>query len=592
MSYAGKATTNMDWIACVPEALAPSVSDDLRMAQARVAKSDRVAWTDALGLVVGSRYSPFQGRLAQAAYRRLLLRGALSAFPVGGLPAALAHIMKSIRQPDQRSRAVESLADSLDDHDARLRAYWIAYGSNPTPDRAEQIARKLFRLGNITGSGILLARATSVEDSGSRTIRLCNRLLSRGVDIPPMAMASGRRRTQKARIAYVASSILPLQTAGYTVRTHNLLRALQKAGHGVTCYARPGYPWNSSKLSGLCGSGLQTRSLDAIDYICTPIPEGEPELLIERMSDVLAKHFRSELPDIVHAASNQRNALPALIAARQLGLPFVYEVRGLWELTAAVDKPWWKQTEKFELDRSLEIRVASESDHVFALTQGIADQLIAGGVSADKITLLPNAVDAEQFRLATNSAAKTSTLTVAYAGTLRTYEGLDDLIEASRILRARGVDIRVLIIGDGPARDELVSLTASRSLQGMVTFTGELSQDQMRSYLDMADVVALPRKPFELCKIVSPLKPFEAMAMGKAVVVSDLPALREIVMDLETGRVCRPNDPVNLADVLQELAADPGLRARLGTAAREWVVNYHSWDAMAARIEAAYERLA
>ena len=102
-------------------------------------------------------------------------------------------------------------------------------------------------------------------------------------------------------------------------------------------------------------------------------------------------------PTLIQSASNFRTAIPALIAARRVGVPFVYEVRGLWEFTEASAKPGFEKTERFDAMRRAEAFVASEADAVLAITRQVKDELVSRGVDENKIVLAPNAVDPEVF---------------------------------------------------------------------------------------------------------------------------------------------------------------------------------------------------
>jgi glycosyltransferase involved in cell wall biosynthesis len=236
---------------------------------------------------------------------------------------------------------------------------------------------------------------------------------------------------------------------------------------------------------------------------------------------------------------------------------------------------------------------------VFAITAGIAEELVRRGIDPGKISLLPNGVEAEAFSPMEKDAAlrsryglEPSDFVLVYCGSLTLYEGLDDLIEAVVLLCEGGIAARLLIVGDGPARLELESLAERRRLADAVSFVGSVDPADVRPYWSLADAVALPRKPLKVCEIVSPLKPFEAMAMGKPVVLSDLPVLAEIVKDGETGRLCEPASPQHLASILEELARDPALRARLGAAGREWVLAHRTWGANVSGVEATFAALA
>src|SRR4029079_3424736 len=126
---------------------------------------------------------------------------------------------------------------------------------------------------------------------------------------------------------------------------------------------------------------------------------------------------------------------------------------------------------------------------------------------------------------------------------------------------------------------------------GDVVFTGRVPHDEVHAYYGQIDLFVVARRDEETSEVVTPLKPFEAMAVERAVIVADLTALREIVRDGETGRTFRPEDTTHLADVAQALIDDPAERARLAAAGREWVAAERTWGANAARYRELYAEL-
>ncbi len=540
------------------------------------------------------------GRAVQRAeWRQIVAKVAADTYRSHGFNAALAWIFHDGLVEDRAS----ILADlglavrELSRADA-INLYWLSYGAKPSPLRAEQMAGRMFQAGDLTNCSALIAAAPKATTSPFVTeMRSSVALFRSGVEIP--SRISGEGETGQ-RLVYVASGSLPFQIAGYTIRTHQLLKALVAAGIDTVCLTRPGYPWDRPRaLAG--GHPIDERhEVEGVRYIHTQLDgEGRGEDLIWEASDALERRFRALGAGIVQAASNSRNALPALIAARRVGAKFIYEVRGLWELTAASRFMGWEETERYRLDRDLEVLIASQADHVLTITQGVAGELMKDGVSPDRLSLLPNAVDPEVFRpmpkdpaLAERLKISHDDFVIGYAGSLTVYEGLDDVISALPRLLQAGIQPRFIVAGDGEYRQHMQALATSLSVSDRVTFTGRVRPDEIQAYLSLADVVTIPRKPFKVCMVVSPLKPFEAMAMEKALVLSDLPALTEIVEDGKTGLICKAADPADLAAVLERLARMPDLRSELGRAARQWVVEKRSWAQNATNLKELYEALA
>src|SRR5699024_9518199 len=159
---------------------------------------------------------------------------------------------------------------------------------------------------------------------------------------------------------------------------------------------RLGYPWDLHPDNAPRTQQRDVRELGGVEYTHLPganLNRDPLDHYVLKAADAYVREAKVRRPERIHAASNFRQALPALIAARRLGIPFVYEVRGLWELTEAVSKPGWEDSERFALQVELENLVALEADHVLAITAQVRDVLIERGVDRHRITLVPNAVN-------------------------------------------------------------------------------------------------------------------------------------------------------------------------------------------------------
>jgi glycosyltransferase involved in cell wall biosynthesis len=122
--------------------------------------------------------------------------------------------------------------------------------------------------------------------------------------------------------------------------------------------------------------------------------------------------------------------------------------------------------------------------------------------------------------------------------------------------------------------------------------TGRVGPEVVPQYYSIIDVAVFPRKPSAVTETVSPLKPLEAMAMGKPVVASNVAALAEMVVDGETGLLFQKGDVTALASTLARLSHDPALADRLGAAGRRFVESERTWASTARAVTAAYGQLA
>jgi glycosyltransferase involved in cell wall biosynthesis len=309
-----------------------------------------------------------------------------------------------------------------------------------------------------------------------------------------------------------------------------------------------------------------------------------PDELVQANAELVADLVREARPSLIQAATPHLNGLVGLAVARALELPFAYDVRGFPEMTLAV-RAGGADSEVYRLRRAAETRCMAEADRVLTLSEAMRDHIVSRGVDPNRVRILPHAVDTERFAPAApgrelrERLGLRGKLVAGVVSSLVEYEGVDVLLRALAQLDG----VHGLVVGDGPVLPDLRRLAGELGVAGRVTFTGRVPFEQVPGHYALLDVFACPRKDYEVCRFVTPLKPFEAMAMGLCVVTSDVPALAELTNGGRTGRTFRAGSHADLAQVLGELAESPGTRRALGEAAREHVVARHG---MAALIEA------
>jgi glycosyltransferase involved in cell wall biosynthesis len=404
------------------------------------------------------------------------------------------------------------------------------------------------------------------------------------------------------RLCYVLHNSLPHSSGGYATRAQGMALGLTAAGSEVICLTRPGFPVEL-KPESTDADFPEEEVIDGISNvrIFEPRRSGNQFAYIRAAADAIESRLRRFRPEVVVAASAYISALPALIAARRLGLPFIYEVRGFWEITRLSREPEFEETAHFKVQRLIEGEIANQADHVFTLTGPMREELVERGVAAENITLLPNSCDPERFTprprdeaLAARLGIPAGVPVIGYIGTFVQYEGLDDLARACARLRARGVTFRLMLVGNentsgaerGPTMTEIDRVAVEEGLADWLIMPGRVPHAEVEAYYSLIDIAPFPRKPQPVTEMVSPMKPLEALAMEKAVVVSSVRALTEMIADDETGLVFRKGSVESLADVLGRLIDDPELRARLGRTARDWVTRERTWTATAKSAQA------
>lgn len=378
-------------------------------------------------------------------------------------------------------------------------------------------------------------------------------------------------------LLYVAASVLPYHTSGYTTRTHEIVSALRKAGIQVYVHTRPGYPWD--RKDRLCDAASQETVVGDIHYFHTQVPANNRPVLhyaLQAVHAITAAAKRHRVA-MIHAASNHVNALPALLAARQLGIPFQYEMRGLWELTRISRQPDYEGSQAYKQGLQLERLVAHHADRLFVISRQLCDYVTKNwGINPHRMHLLPNCVDPERFMLADSEEVKKDT--IGYAGSLIGYEGLDTLIEAVSQLIKSGNFIKVNIIGDGESRRQLEEQVQRLNLSEWIHFYGKLAPETAREILGRCALVCIPRKPFKVCEIVPPIKLVEALAMGKPVIVPNLPVFRDELGDTPPGWFFEAGNADDLARVIRDALSDNDQLQTIQTQARKYVLDNRCWQ--------------
>ncbi|MBQ3059443.1 MAG: glycosyltransferase [Desulfovibrio sp.] len=376
------------------------------------------------------------------------------------------------------------------------------------------------------------------------------------------------------RLLYVPAQCRPWHANGYAARTHELLCALHKAGTDLRVLTRLGYPWDSADSLGQPAYGSSVVDDILYEHEQRPTNKCFTAVFAERASRVIAAYARRHRVARIHAASNHTNALPALLAARQLGIPFQYEMRGLWELSRAARQPGFATSPLCRLGLELEAFVARRASRVFVISRQLGEYMhTCWNIPAHKLRLLPNCVDVERIKPIN---CEVQPHTIGYAGSLVHYEGLDTLLQAVALLKQRQIPVQVHIMGEGEARPDLEAFSTRLDLHAQIRFWNRVKPEEARQQLAQCALVCIPRKPFQVCQLVPPLKLAEAQALGKAVVVPDMPLFREEMGPEPGGYFFQAGDAGHLADVLAEALASPRL-PELGALGRRNIMARRQW---------------
>lgn len=291
-------------------------------------------------------------------------------------------------------------------------------------------------------------------------------------------------------------------------------------------------------------------------------------------------------PTVLYQRHSRFTVAGALLS-RRLKVPLILEYNGSEVWVSRNWDPsgfgsWLRSCEEYSLRCAALITVVSES---------LKRELMQRGLAEEKILVNPNGVDTVKFQPGCGGAEVRRELGIAaddvvacFVGTFSYWHGVPILQEAAdRLLRSAEQTpqlrkLRFLFIGEGPLRDEAAERLKLWVDRGKVIFTGSVPHARIAAYLDGSDILLSPHVPFSDGTefFGSPTKLFEYMAMGKAIVASNLGQIGQ-VLSPRTGWLIQPGSADELIAAIAHLAEHPELRAQMGREARETAIRCHTW---------------
>lgn len=375
------------------------------------------------------------------------------------------------------------------------------------------------------------------------------------------------------RILYVAAGIDVPGDHGGSVHAAELARALVRVGHEVHLVALPG----DSPGTQLQGVHLHTlRPVLRLE---------QAELLRAPQVRRIAERVR---PDVVLERFYTFGGT-GVLAARRLGVPVVLEVNSpawpypgslrdrLDALTLIRPVHRWR---RWMLDRA----AAFVPNAAVLMADSESDRTTVIGCGVDAASIRPGDVD-----------PRSGPLRCIYMSSFRPWHGAEDLVRATDIAVRAGADLRVTLLGAGPRLEAARALARDSAAAERIEFTGRVPHADIPRYLAAAHVGVAPYDPggniaMGVGFFWTPIKIFEYLAAGLAVVTIDVPELRDMLPP-PVAAFHAPGDPQALAGVLQQLDADRDRVARAGAAARRLAEERYTWDALARRLGAVLERV-
>ncbi len=368
---------------------------------------------------------------------------------------------------------------------------------------------------------------------------------------------------------------------GQYVHIEEMIHALRTQGHEVIVVA----PAAMEKSDFGSDGGLVARLKQHLPRFIYELMEFAYSLLAYwRLSAAVRAHH----PDMLYERYNLMQPAGVWIK-RRYGLPLLLEVNA----------PLFDERVRYggvtlkALARWSEHYAWRNADFVLPVTKVLSAMIAQTGVSAERIVVIPNGINGERFSSGVDTAAAKRArglegwLVLGFTGFVRDWHGMDKVIDFIAD-EGRRMNCHLLVVGDGPARVTLEQQSQSLGVADHVTFTGVIGRDDIAGYVSAFDIALQPA----VVAYASPLKLFEYLALGRAVIAPSQPNICEILRDGDNALLFDPADPTALVGAIRRLVEDAALRERLARRAGETIAEQNlTWAGNARRVVELAERL-
>jgi PEP-CTERM/exosortase A-associated glycosyltransferase len=328
------------------------------------------------------------------------------------------------------------------------------------------------------------------------------------------------------RILHVLDHSIPLHS-GYAFRTLSILQQQRAMGWETLHLTTTKHTAATALVEEV--DGLTFYRTLPTGSLAERLPVFDQLAVIHGVSRRLEQLIPELKPDLLHAHSPSLTGIAAVRAAKRFGIPVVYEVRALWEDGAVDHGTATAGGWRYRATRALETWVLRRADAVTTICEGLRREIVSRGIPEDKVTVIPNAVDPEEFPLIAEPDVELQTrlgladaFTLGFIGSFYGYEGLDTLLDALPTIIRFEPRTRLLLVGGGLEEERLRAQAHRLGLVDRVIFVGRVPHQDIGRYYSVVDLLVYPRKSIRLTETVTPLKPLEAMAQGRLLVASDV----------------------------------------------------------------------
>ena len=382
------------------------------------------------------------------------------------------------------------------------------------------------------------------------------------------------------KIVQLFDSTLP-QISDYSMRSRYITDSLKLIGYNLKVFSSPSYLFEKDieYFNGIRYFHISSKWV----LKAQRIPILREFIVIITIFRTVDKQWDKDIA-IIDAHSSVLNGLAAMLLKIKRKVPFVYEIRAFWE-DAAVDLGKTNEhSVRYFWTRAIETFVVKRADKITVICNGLKEDLVKRGVEEKKIYVIQNGVDVDKFvpRQKDIQLIERYNLgnvqVVGFIGTFFKFEGLPLLINAMEIFIKSNKQIKLLLVGGGMDEDNVKIMIKNKGLENHVILTGRVDHKDINKYYSIIDVMVYPRISKRITELVTPLKPLEAMALGKCVVASDVGGLKELILNKKNGILFKTGDVDDLVNICLKVLEDDGLRDTLQKNALEYVKKERRWS--------------
>lgn len=392
------------------------------------------------------------------------------------------------------------------------------------------------------------------------------------------------------RVLHILQYSLPA-ASGYTVRSAYIMAGQKSLGitpFGVTSARHPNPVDQTEQIQ-----GISIRRTPA--YNGTTLPLVRELNLMRALHKTIKQAVRVWQPDIIHAHSPMLVGLPSLVAAKQHGLPLVYEVRDLWENAAVASGTFTETSIQYSLARSADSLLFRKANAIVTICSAMRDHIASRTANSIQPSVVPNGVMLDNFTPKPPQPDLLERFQVqgkrlfGFLGSFEPWEGLDVLIAAVPKIVAAVPHAHLLISGSGRMEQAVKEQITSLGLEAHITLTGRIEHASVNDVLALNELMIYPRSRSQITELTTPIKPLEAMAMARPIVVSDVGGLLELIEPGKTGLSFSAGDSSDLAHRVIDLLNDTHQQQVIGNAARTQVVADRDWPSITEQYRTIYD---